>query len=63
MLSRFVIPPSLWPPLLNVIGADWFQYYDEPKYGRNDGENYNMGLVDIYDQPYEEITLAAKILD
>ncbi len=46
-----------------VIGADWFQYYDEPKYGRDDGENYNMGLVDIYDEPYEEITAAARKLD
>lgn len=46
-----------------VIGADWFQYYDEPKHGRGDGENYNMGLVDIYDQPYEETTAAAKMLN
>jgi hypothetical protein len=21
-----------------VIGADWFQYYDEPRHGRGDGE-------------------------
>src|SRR5262249_16756806 len=27
-----------------VVGADWFQYYDEPTYGRGDGENYNFGL-------------------
>src|SRR6266404_3246958 len=34
-----------------VIGADWFQYYDEPTHGRGDGENFNFGLVDINDQP------------
>lgn len=39
-----------------VIGAHWFQYYDEPTFGRGDGENYNMGLVDIHNQPYEELT-------
>jgi hypothetical protein len=46
-----------------VIGADWFQYYDEPTFGRDDGENYNMGLVDINDRPYREITAAASSMD
>lgn len=46
-----------------VVGADWFQYYDEPTFGRDDGENYNMGLVDIHDRPYQEITAAAASLD
>jgi hypothetical protein len=42
-----------------VVGADWFQYYDEPTHGRIlDGEDYNFGLVDIHDQPYEEVTTA-----
>ncbi len=45
-----------------VIGAHWFQYYDEPTKGRGDGENYNMGLVDIADQPYEEMTAAVASL-
>jgi hypothetical protein len=45
-----------------VVGADWFQYYDEPTFGRDDGENYNMGLVDIHDQPYRELTAAAAAL-
>ena len=30
-----------------VVGADWFQYFDEPTEGRYDGENFNFGLVDI----------------
>jgi hypothetical protein len=38
-----------------VIGADWFQFYDEPRHGREDGENFNFGLVDIQNQPYEEL--------
>jgi hypothetical protein len=39
-----------------VVGADWFQYYDEPPHGRKlDGEDYNFGLVDIHDEPYGEV--------
>jgi len=39
-----------------VVGADWFQYSDEPTHGRADGENFNFGLVDIHDRPYAEMT-------
>ena len=39
-----------------VVGADWFQYFDEPRHGREDGENFNFGLVDIHNEPYTEIT-------
>jgi hypothetical protein len=46
-----------------VIGADWFQYRDEPRHGRDDGENFNFGLVDIDDRPYEEVTSATATLD
>lgn len=46
-----------------VIGADWFQYYDEPTHGRFDGENFNFGLVDIHNRPYEALTAAATTLD
>ncbi len=46
-----------------IVGAHWFQYYDEPKNGRPDGENYNMGLVDINNDPYEELTQVASELD
>lgn len=42
-----------------VVGADWFQYYDEPPHGRKkDGEDYNFGLIDIHDRPYPEVTTA-----
>jgi len=40
----------------NVVGSHWFQMYDEPTGGRGDGEDYNMGLIDIYNKPYEELT-------
>ncbi|MBF0480750.1 MAG: hypothetical protein HQK81_01740 [Desulfovibrionaceae bacterium] len=42
----------------NVVGAHWFQFADEPTGGRGDGEDFNMGLVDIDDRPYEELTEA-----
>jgi hypothetical protein len=41
-----------------LIGAHWFQYYDHPKGGRPDGEDYDFGLVDINDQPYRRLTAA-----
>jgi hypothetical protein len=39
-----------------VVGAQWFQYYDHPKGGRPDGEDYDFGLVDINDRPYRRLT-------
>jgi hypothetical protein len=42
----------------NVAGIHWFQYADEPSGGRGDGENFNMGLVDIHNQPYEGLVAA-----
>ena len=47
----------------NVVGAHWFQYSDEPLGGREDGEDYNMGLVDTSDQPYQTLTLGVKELN
>jgi hypothetical protein len=44
--------------LPEILGAQWFQYYDHPKGGRSDGEDYNFGLVDIDDRPYEQLTEA-----
>ena len=43
------------------VGCHWFQYTDEPVTGRwYDGENYNIGLVDITDTPYPEMAAAAR---
>jgi len=41
-----------------LVGAHWFQYYDHPKGGRSDGEDYDFGLVDINDEPYQHLTSA-----
>jgi hypothetical protein len=41
-----------------VVGSHWFQYYDHPKGGRPDGEDYDFGLVDINDRPYRRLTAA-----
>jgi hypothetical protein len=43
------------------VGCHWFQYVDEPITGRwFDGENYNIGLVDVTDTPYPELTASAR---
>jgi hypothetical protein len=45
----------------SFVGCAWFQYFDEPVTGRTyDGENYNIGLVDVTDTPYPEMVAAAK---
>lgn len=41
-----------------VVAADWFQYFDEPRHGRADGENFNFGLVDIQNRPYSDVCSA-----
>lgn len=44
-----------------AVGAHWFQYVDEPITGRTlDGENYNIGFVDVTDTPYPELVEAAR---
>jgi hypothetical protein len=44
--------------LPEIVGTHWFQYYDHPKGGRADGEDYNFGLVDTEDRPYEQLVQA-----
>jgi hypothetical protein len=43
-----------------LIGTHWFQWIDQPSTGRNDGENYNIGFLDVTDRPYSELVDAAK---
>lgn len=43
-----------------VVGTHWFQWLDQPATGRGDGENYNIGFIDVTDQPYTELVSAAK---
>jgi hypothetical protein len=40
----------------SVIGVHWFQYADQPP--ASDGEDFNMGLVDLKDAPYAALTEA-----
>jgi hypothetical protein len=56
---RYYVEQSAAHPA--VIGTHWFQWLDQPVTGRNDGENYNIGFVDVTDQPYPEMVAAAKI--
>ena len=44
--------------LPEIVGTHWFQYYDHPKGGRADGEDYDFGLVDLEDRPYEQLVQA-----
>ena len=44
-----------------VIGADWFQWSDEPPTGRAmDGEDVNFGVVDVDDRPYPQLVKAVQ---
>jgi hypothetical protein len=43
-----------------LIGTSWFQWVDQPCTGRMDGENYNIGLVDVTDRPYPELIDAVR---
>lgn len=42
------------------VGAHWFQYSDQPVTGRFDGENYQIGFINIVDQPYPEMVSAVR---
>lgn len=44
-----------------LVGMHYFQWIDQPFYGRNDGENYNIGIVANTNLPYEELTNAMTI--
>lgn len=42
------------------VGAHWFQFNDQFCLGRFDGENYQIGMVDVCMQPYETLCKAIK---
>jgi hypothetical protein len=44
-----------------LVGMHYFQWIDQPYYGRFDGENYNIGVVTLNNIPYPELTEAMKI--
>jgi len=43
-----------------IVGAHWFQFGDEAVTGRGDGENYQIGFVDVCDTPYAETIAASR---
>lgn len=56
---RYYIEQGLARP--ELIGMHYFQWLDQPVFGRFDGENYNIGLMDICNTPYNELIEAAKL--
>jgi hypothetical protein len=55
---RYYVTSALRNPA--VVGAHWFQLFDESTTGREDGENYQIGFLDICDSPYVETVAAAR---
>ena len=57
-MYEYYVKSSLQNP--NVVGVFWFEYLDEPVLGREDGEDYNMGFLDVCDIPYPEMVSASR---
>lgn len=55
--KRFVQGALVHP---DIVGTQWFQYRDQPLTGRGDGENYQIGIVDVADTPYRALTTAMR---
>lgn len=50
---------ALWNP--NIVGAHYFQYYDQATTGRTgDSENMQIGFLNAVDTPYPELVEAAR---
>lgn len=45
------------------VGYHWFAYSDQPETGRFDGENSNMGVVNIKDEPYKILVDRMRIVN
>lgn len=43
-----------------IVGTHWFQLMDQATTGRGDGENYQIGFLDVCDTPYPEIIRASR---
>lgn len=39
----------------NIVGIHYFEYNDQPYFGRFDGECYQIGLFDVCHRPYSEV--------
>ncbi|MEM9019899.1 MAG: beta-galactosidase [Planctomycetota bacterium] len=56
--AAYVVAGLMHP---KIVGTHWFAYTDQPTVGRP-GENYQMGLIDITDTPYPEVTAITRAL-
>ena len=45
-----------------LVGTHWFQYNDQAVTGRGDGENYQIGFINVYDAPNKELIHAARLV-
>jgi hypothetical protein len=54
---RWYIEDAMANP--NCVGTHWFTLYDQSAIGRFDGENYNIGFLDVCHRTYDEIGAAA----
>lgn len=43
------------------VGVHYFTLYDQSALGRFDGENYNIGFLDVCNRPYEPLCKAARL--
>jgi hypothetical protein len=57
-LYRSYVQGALRNPL--IVGTAWFQFRDQATTGRGDGENYQIGLLDVCDSPYPETIAAVR---
>jgi hypothetical protein len=44
----------------HIVGTHWFQFGDQATTGRGDGENYQIGFLDVCDTPYPETIAACR---
>lgn len=56
--GAYVIAGVMHP---NIVGTHWFAYSDQSTVGRPN-ENYQIGLIDITDQPYPEMTVMSQAI-
>jgi hypothetical protein len=45
----------------SCVGVHYFTLYDQSAVGRFDGENYNIGFLDVCHRPYQELVEAARL--
>jgi hypothetical protein len=56
---RFYVEDAATKPW--CVGTHYFILYDQSALGRFDGENYNIGFLDVCNRPYEPLAAAARL--